>query len=129
MNNIDEQIRQALTEEDQKVIDEIDHEAGLFELIGMTLKGKQAWITYYIYFAGLAATAAGVYFIIQYLGVSDIKSSMNYALLIITCLLIITILKIFSWQQMQKMELLREIKRLEMRIMLVAEKTSSVPPN
>ena len=121
MTNIDEQIRQALTEEDQKAIDEIDHEAGLFELIGMTLKGKQAWITYYIYFVGLAVAAAGVYFIIQYLAVSDIKSSLSYALLIITCLFTISILKIFSWQQMQKMELLREIKRLEMRIMLVAE--------
>lgn len=121
MTNIDEQIRQALTEEDKKAIDEIDSEAGLFELIGMTFKGKQAWITYYIYFAGLVVAAAGVYFIIQYLGTSDIKSSLTYALLIITCLFIIAILKIFSWQQMQKLELLREIKRLEVRIMLATE--------
>mgnify|MGYP006919391830 FL=1 len=119
MNNIDEQIRKALTEEDQKMLAEIDSEAGLFELIGMTFKGKQAWITSYIYFAGLAVSAAAVYFVIQYLGTGDIKSSLNWALLIITCLLTIVILKIFSWQQMQKLELLREIKRLEMRIMLV----------
>lgn len=121
MTDIDEEIRQALTDEDQKAIDEIDNEAGLFELIGMTFKGKQAWITYYIYFVGFAVAGAGVYFIIQYLGTSDIKSSLTYALLIITCLFIIAILKLFSWQQMQKLELLREIKRLEMRIMLATE--------
>lgn len=121
MTNIDEQIRQALTEEDQKAVDEIDSEAGLFELIGMTFKGKQAWITYYVYFAGLVVAAAGVYFIIQYIGTSDIKSSLTYGLLIISCLLIITILELFSWQQIQKTELLREIKRLEMRIMLATE--------
>lgn len=121
MNNIDEQIRKALTEEDQKAIDEINSAPGLFEMISLTFKGNQAWIMYYIYFVGLAVTAAGVYFIVQYLGTSDIKSSLDYALLIITCLFVIAILKIFSWQQMQKMELLREIKRLEMRIMLAAE--------
>jgi hypothetical protein len=36
----------------------------------------------------------------------------------------ITLIKILSWQQIQKAELLREIKRLEMRIMLVAEQNS-----
>lgn len=129
MSNIDEQIRKALTEEDQKIIDEINDGPGLFELIGMTFKGKQAWVSYYMYFAALAASAAGVYFIIQYLGTSDIKSSLNWALLIIACLMGISLLKIFSWQQIQKMEILQEIKRLEMRIMLAAENTAREPSN
>ncbi len=121
MNDIDEKIRQALAAEDQKAIDEIDDGAGLFELIGLTFKGKQAWISYYMYFMGIVVTGAGIYFLIQYLGTSDIKSSLNWALLIIACLFLITLLKIVSWQQIQKMELLREIKRLEMRIMLATD--------
>ena len=121
MSNIDEQIRNALATEDQKAIDEIDDGAGLFELIGLTFKGKQAWVSYYMYFLGLVITAAFVYFIIQYLGTSDIKTSLNWALLIIGCLFMITLVKILAWQQIQKAELMREIKRLEMRIMLVSE--------
>ena len=121
MSNIDEQIRNALATEDQKAIDEIDDGAGLFELIGLTFKGKQAWLSYYMYFLGLVITAAFVYFIIQYLGTSDIKTSLNWALLIIGCLFMITLVKILAWQQIQKAELMREIKRLEMRIMLVSE--------
>jgi len=122
MNNIDEKIRTALAAEDQKAIDEIDDGAGLFELIGLTFKGKQAWISYYMYFLGLVITAAFVYFIIQYLGTTDIKESMNWALLILGCLFMITLIKVLGWQQIQKAELMREIKRLEMRIMLVADK-------
>jgi uncharacterized membrane protein len=121
MSDIDEQIRNALASEDQKAIDEIDDGAGLFELIGLTFKGKQAWMTYYMYFLGVIVTAALVYFTIQYLGASDIKSSLNWALLILGCLFIITLIKILGWQQIQKAELMRELKRLEMRIMLVAE--------
>lgn len=125
MNNIDEQIRSALDAEDRKAIDEIGDGAGLFEMIGLTFKGKQAWMTYYMYFFGLVVFAALVYFVTQYLGTSDIKSSLNWALLIITCMFMITLIKILAWQQIQKMELMREIKRLEMRIMLVAEKNKS----
>ena len=121
MSNIDEQIRDALAAEDQKAIDEIDDGAGLFELVGLTFTGKQAWVTYYMYFLGIVVTAAFVYFIIQYLGTSDIKTSLNWALLIIGCLFVITLIKILGWQQLQRAELMREIKRLEMRIMLVSE--------
>lgn len=122
MSDIDEQIRNALAAEDQKAIDEIDDGAGLFELIGLTFKGKQAWLSYYMYFVGLVVAAAFVYFVIQYLGTSDIKSSLNWALLILGCGFALTMLKVLGWQQMQKAELMREIKRLEMRIMLASEK-------
>lgn len=121
MSNINEQIRNALNAENQKAIDEIDGGAGLFELIGLTFKGRQAWLSYYMYFLGFIVSAAGIYFVIQYLGTSDIKSSLNWALLIIACFFFVTLLKILSWQQIQKMDLMLEIKRLEMRMMLAAE--------
>ena len=122
MSDIDEQIRNALTTEDQKAIDEIDDSAGLFELIGLTFTGKQAWLSYYMYFLGIVVAAAFIYFVIQYLGTSDIKSSLNWALLILGCGFSLTMLKILGWQQIQKAEIMREIKRLEMRVMLVSEK-------
>lgn len=122
MSDIDEQIRRALTTEDQKAIDEINESAGLFELIGLSVTGKQAWFSYYMYFMGLVVMAAFVYFTMQYLEASDLKSSLNWALLILGCLFMLTIIKVLGWQQIHKAEMMREIKRLEMRIMLVAEK-------
>lgn len=122
MSDIDEKIRNALAAEDQKAIDEIDDGAGLFELVGLTFKGKQAWVTYYMYFLGLLITGAFVYFLMQYLDATDIKESLNWAMLIIGCLFIFTLIKVLGWQQLQKVEMLREIKRLEMRIMLATEK-------
>ena len=122
MSNIDEQIRDALTKEDQKLIKEISNPADLFELVGLTFKGRQAWINYCIYSLALVVFVAFVYFVIQYLGTTDIKSSLNWALLIIGCGFTYTILEIVGWQQIQKAELIREIKRLEMRIMLASEK-------
>ena len=127
MSNIDEKIRNALAAEDQKAIDEIDDGAGLFELVGLTFKGKQAWVSYYMYFLGVVVTGAFVYFVIQYLAADDLKTSLNWALLILGCLFIILLIKILGWQQLQKAELMREIKRLEMRIMLATEKNERSP--
>ncbi|PCJ16680.1 MAG: hypothetical protein COA96_18295 [SAR86 cluster bacterium] len=122
MSDIDEKIRKALATEDQKAIDDIGSDAGLIELMALTFKGKQAWMTYYMYVLGFAVMAAAVYFLIQYLGTSDIKSSLNWALLLIVCFLTLSVVKILAWQQIQKMDLMREIKRLEMRIMLIVER-------
>lgn len=121
MQDIDERIRQALSQEDQRVIDELDRGTGLFELIGMSFKGKQAWMMYYMYFLGFAVTGALVYFAVQFFNTTDVKTSMAWALGIIGCLFIITLVKIMAWQQMFKLELLRELKRLEMRLMLANE--------
>ncbi|MDP6650694.1 MAG: hypothetical protein QGF90_01020 [Gammaproteobacteria bacterium] len=118
MNSIDEQIRKALADEDQKAIEEINSQAGLFEIIGLTFRGKQAWMSYYMWGAGLVVFVAGLLFLDSYIYSTDIKESLNYALLILTCLFAITILKIFSFLQMAKLELIREIKRLEMRVLV-----------
>lgn len=127
MQDIDEKIRKALTTEDQKILAELDKGTGLFELIGMSFRGKQAWMMYYMYALGFVVFAVLVYFTVRYLNTADLKSSLSWALGIITCLFIILLVKIMAWQQMFKLELLRELKRLEMRLMLADEKSTQHP--
>lgn len=124
MQDIDEKIRQALTQEDQRIIDEIDRGSGFFEIMGLSFKGKQAWLMYYMYALGFAVTGLLLYFAMQYLAATDLKTSLTWALGIITCLFVITLIKIMAWQQMFKLEMLRELKRLEMRLMLENNKTA-----
>jgi uncharacterized membrane protein len=123
MSDIDEKIRKALSEEDQKLIDEIDDEAGLFDMIAMTFKGKNAWMTWYMWIMGFVVFVVGLMFLEQYSNAEDLKESLSWALAIITCLLIIVILKVIGWFQIMRAEMMREIKRLEMRVMLHMEQT------
>ena len=125
MNSIDEKIRKALTEEDQKAIEQIDDEAGLFELVGLTFKGKQAWMTYYMWGGLLAVFIAGLFFLDWYISTTDLKESLNWALALIACMFAIAIIKVIIGQQIIKMELMREIKRLEMRTMLAIDRNAN----
>lgn len=125
MHDIDEKIRQALTEADKKAIDEISSGTGLFELIGMSFKGKQAWMMYYMYLLGFVVFLLLVYCTVQFFNTQDLKMSLSWGLGILTCMFMIMLVKIMAWQQMFKLELLRELKRLEMRLMLANEKKSA----
>ena len=121
MNSIDEQIRQALSEAEQKDSQNIAEEVGVFEMINMSFHGKQAWLTYYMYFIGLIATAAGVYFLMQFLNTDDIKTALGWMMAMQLCLAAIIIIKVIGWQHMQRAELLRELKRLELKILLAKQ--------
>ena len=125
MNNIDEEIRKALTQEDQKTMEAIDKEGGIFDLIGLSFSGPQAWLTYYMYAIGFLAFFAGVYLYVQFASTTDLKMGLAYTIGIMICVSILVTIKIIGWQNMQRLELLREIKRLEMRMMLLSEKNES----
>lgn len=122
MQDIDEKIRQALTSEDQQIITELSRGTGLFELIGMSFKGKQAWMMYYMCALGLLVFLLLVYFTMQYFDTTEVKDSMAWALGIIGCMFMILLVKVMAWLQMFKLELLRELKRLEMRLMLAQQR-------
>ncbi|MBL6745337.1 MAG: hypothetical protein ISP88_05455 [Pseudomonadales bacterium] len=118
MSSIDEEIRKALAEEDQQALAQIDDEAGLFEIVGMSFHGKQAWLTLYIWAMGFIAFLIGVYCFLQVRETSEVMDALMWTIGIIVCLFILAIIKVISWTHMQKLELMREIKRLEARVML-----------
>lgn len=123
MTTLDDEIRKALTADDQRALDEISTQAGLWEMLAMAFRGKQAWMTWYMWTLGLVVTVAGIYSFIQFHGSADIKQSLAWMLAIQVCLSVIVIIKVAGWQQLQKLEMMREIKRLELRLLLDREQT------
>ncbi len=117
MNDIDEQIRKALNEEDRAAIAQIGDQAGLFEMIGMSLRGRQAWLTYYMWVLGLATFVFGLYAVNEFFSSDEIASQLAWMLAINTCLAVFIVIKVIGWMQMNKLETMREIKRLELRLL------------
>lgn len=121
MSKIDSEIRRELSDDDQRALNEIDQEGGLVDLIGLSFQGSGAWLTYYMYIVGFAAFFAGIYLYVNFAATTDLKTSIAYAIGIIICVFVLFTVKIIGWQNMQRLELLREIKRIEMRIMLLSK--------
>lgn len=121
MSTLDEEIRKALSEDDRKAMDEIGKQASLWEMLAMSFRGKQAWVTWYMWILGLVVIVGGVYSFMQFHSSADIKQSLAWMLAMQFCLSVIVIIKVLAWQQMQKLELMREIKRIELRQLLGRE--------
>ena len=121
MNEIDEKIRQALNDEDQKILDQFGDEPGLFSMVANSFKGGQWWFTTGMWVFGMLAFAVLVYCLLNYLSADDPKASLSWALGILLCGMALVTVKIGAWQQMQMQTLMREIKRLELRWMVTQE--------
>ena len=125
MNKIDTELENKLSLEDQHTLNEINQECDLFDLIRLSFSGNGAWLTYFMYLIGFAAFFAAVYLYVNFAASTDLKSSLAYAVGIFICVFILFTVKILGWQNMQRLELLREIKRVEMRLMLLAKQPPS----
>ena len=121
MNDIDEKIRQALNAEDQKILDQFGDEPGLVGMVANSFRGSQWWFTAGMWVFGFVAFAILVYCTLNYFAAEELKSSLSWALGILLSAMIIVIVKIGAWQQMQLQTLMREIKRLELRWMASME--------
>ncbi len=115
LERIDELIKQALSEEEAAFYEELD-EPNLFEKLGEVFKGKLGWIVIMMNIVSLAALSFAVYFAIQLFNTDDTNMLIKFSLGIIFCALMVSMLKLYVWQQMDKNDILRELKKIEFRI-------------
>ena len=91
------------------------------DLLAMSFRGRQAWLTWTSYLLGVSTFFAGLYFLSRFFATDDLKTSLAWALAIIACMIVFATIKVFGWQQLHKLELMREIKRLELRTSLASK--------
>ncbi len=125
MNKIDKELEAKLSLDEQRNMNEISQEGDLVDLLRLSFSGNSAWITYVTYLIGFAAFFAAVYLYVNFSASTDLKTSLAYVVGIFICVFVLFTVKILGWQNMQRLELLREIKRVEMRIMLLSKQPPS----
>lgn len=123
MKDIDKLIKETLTQEEAEFYDALD-EQNLLEMVGGIFKTKHRWIFLLMNMATLVAFVFFVYCIVQFLNTEDTNELIKWFAGGAICAMVITTTKLFSWLQMDKNAMLREIKRLELQISSLAGKIS-----
>lgn len=118
---VDKIIKDALTEEEAKFYDNLD-EQNLLEMVGGVFSGKNKWIIILMNIVMVVVFGFMVYSVVQYFNTDVTNEMINWSLAIIVCLLIISMLKLFTWMQMDKNSLIRELKRLELQVSTLSAK-------
>ncbi|KZS41160.1 hypothetical protein AWE51_23715 [Aquimarina aggregata] len=115
MEDIDRLIKETLSREEAKFYDELD-EQNLLEMIGGLFKTKNRWLIVVMNIVNIVAFVTLIYCIVQFLNTNTTDMLIKWFAAGFVCITFMIMIKLFSWMQMDKNALLREIKRLELQI-------------
>ena len=115
MNELDDKIRVALSEQDQALMAHFE-EQGLFGQLGSLFKGKLAWLSIVTLFIGTIVTFVAIYAIWKFVTTDDLAIMIRWGGLAWIAGVSQMMIKLWSWMRMETNRTLREIKRLELQI-------------
>jgi len=118
---IDEIIREALTEEEAAFYKELEEPSAFKTMTGI-FTGRWSWLVWLTSFLILVFTILAVICAINFFNASDTKELMMWGGAFFSCGIVVISLKVWNWMQIDKNDLMREIKRLEFQIAVLAEK-------
>jgi Family of unknown function (DUF6768) len=121
MKDIDQLIKDTLTQEEAKFYNELD-EQNIFQMIGGLYHGKLKWIMVWMNFVMVIIFGLFVYCAIQFFNTDVTNELIKWAVFGSFCMIAVGMLKLFSWMQIDKNAVLREIKRLELQVSSLASK-------
>ncbi len=123
MEDIDQLIKDTLTQEEAKFYNELD-EQNVFQMMEGLFKGKNSWILILMNIVLIIVFGLFIYCAIQFFNTDVTNELIKWAVLGTFCMMIVGMLKLMGWMQMDKNALLREMKRLELQVSSLASKMS-----
>ncbi len=117
MSKLEDEIRNALiAEDDSDEIKNMMEEQSFMAQTTSLIKGKMAWTAYVTYIGMIVMFALGVWAILQLLEAETPRQIAVYALVVNFAFLVVLMNKLWLWMQLNKNAAVREILRLELRI-------------
>ncbi len=117
----DEQIRRIIEEQDY----EGARENTFRSMLGDFYNRKMLFTAVFVWVWGLMVVAGAAYCGVQFFRNVEIRDQIMYAGLFVCCGQFLALTKIFAWQLIHRNGILREIKRLELRIAELPQKTDA----
>jgi hypothetical protein len=124
-NRLDNMIREALSEEDQKVFDQVFGEPSVFEMVTAVFQGRLRWLSIFAIAMGIVLMAVGVFALLRFVATDDVPEMLRWGALLFFSLSAVTAMKIWHWMEMQRYAVTREIKRLELQVANLAAEIGS----
>ena len=122
MSNIDAKIKRALEATDTDLADEFDGDQSMTEMVFDVFRGTQKWLTFLAIFWGFVFMAGSVFGIIQLFKAQETREHILWGLGVVFCFSAVSMMKVWFWMQMNRNSILREIKRVELRVARLAGK-------
>jgi hypothetical protein len=120
MTDFDTRLRTALSVDDEEFLKNLEDERGMFTQFTATLNGPMAVWTWLMSFFVLIFAGAAIYSGWQLLQAEATRPLILWAMAFLFSLNAVTMMKMWMFDRMNTVSILREVKRLELRIAQLA---------
>lgn len=121
---IDELIKEALGAEEAKFYEELG-EQNLMEKLGQVHKGKTGWLASIMTFMHIIIFIVFVFCTVQFFNTEVTNEMIKWASAGFLCMIMMGMMKLYLWMQMDKNDILRELKRLELQVSVFTHKSDN----
>lgn len=104
-----------------------DRQDGLRAMIGEFYSRKMLPIVVLVWGFGITCMAGAVVSAVMFFRNQEVQCQIMWAVIFLTCIQWVGLMKIFAWQMIHRNSIKREIKRLELRIVDVAGRIGGEP--
>lgn len=123
IEDIDQLIKETLTEEEARFYNELE-EQNLLQMVFGIFSGKNSWIVIVMSIVQVIFFGFFIYCAIQFFNTDATNELIKWGIFGTLSLMASSMLKLFSWMQMDKKAIIRELKRLELQVSSLASKIS-----
>jgi len=116
VESIDERIQKALSSEDQAFLARMDADGSLYRDIAATFQGHMRWLSALAWIVALALFAVALVCGWQFATQTDLRRMQLWGLGTTLAFLGLGLIKLWFWTEMQKVAIVREIKRVELQL-------------
>jgi hypothetical protein len=124
MSEVDKAIRGALSKEDAEFLARLDEEPGSLAQVAGISQGPLNWIYVLLLIAAIVVGVAGVYAVWQFALSTELRPLLYWGAGAGFCLVVLAVVRIVFFMQLNTNRVLREIKRLELQVALLAARTN-----
>ena len=122
MSESESDIRKALRDGERSNLYDVDRGLEVREYLVHGFRGKMRWATLTLWMYALGGTALAIFAAIRFFGADQAWDKVFYATLFLTGWGLVLFMKLWYWQILNRNNVLREIKRLELRIADLADR-------
>ena len=122
MNKIDDVIGQALTQEDLALLASHSEPGYVTQAFGL-FRGPMAWVMWLVNVAAGVAFLAGAYGVWRMFGTTDTLVAVKWGVVSLFLFQVTTMCKTFMGSHLEANRLLRELKRVELQVSLLRDRT------
>ena len=122
MTDLDERIRRAVQASDHPDPDLLPDEQNIFQMMLGVYRGKNRWLNVLAILYTFAFTALAVWSAVSFFDAETTRSQLAWGFGFTFCVLAVGNLKMWLWMQMDRNAVVREIKRLELQVALLAQR-------